>query len=1047
MPSLPAEDNRFFDHFGFDVMGISRAMITNVRAGRIVQGGSTLTQQTAKNLFKRADRSIKEKLKELLFALRLEYHYSKEQIFEFYANQFYVSGNGHGLGIAARYYFNKSASELNLVESAFIAGSVKGPNYYNPFTKKTTESIEEAKKRANIRLAYVLRKMKKEGMIGEDEFNRALAEGVPFNKGQFGYELDYTMELVRDAVVLPQVTEALAAKGIDNISTSGVAIITSIDKDLQQKTLFGLRRHLSDLDVRLNGYQHNQVQEEIKALNYQGDLKLDQDAFLFGKVIKIETEDKTIKISVSFGPRIGQGVIDAKGLIPLTNALVQWRKNRWAQAKAKDRQALLEQIEVGDTLWVSVREIPETGVALLDLRKYPTVQGGALVSHAGSIKSVAGGSENRFYNRAIYAERPMGSTFKPFLFTAALQLGWNSAAPLNNSRNIFVYQGMPYYPRPDHISPYPQVSMSWAGTKSENVACIWLLYHLTDHLSKEEFYDLALHTGFSRTKASGGKESYRNFHKRIRDKYGIIVTRKSLQEAAYQQAISNIETDFLFENMEAEYKQIKGLQYGLGFKKFKEELAENKRATRAERRKEHRQLSTREKNEYTLREKLLDHSFLAAAKLKADLNLFKANIKEDNDIFDFFQKDTIIYSKPEEMPDLYLSSITGKYHFGYKLNDNEEFHPLSNGDIQRILVSMTSNEKHSFWQEIQLDEMLSVAAFDMLETESGFEYKKLSKKLPYDFEVLSKVRDFRVAVGLHYLISLAREMGIASQLEPVLSFPLGSNSITLLEAVSFYETIITGKAWSSSGKQDDKELAIIDRIESSEGDILFQAQSVEQKIVDAQTSLSVSNILENTVNLGTGRAAKKSVRLSSADEVINQELRDLNIPVPLLGKTGTANNYTNASFIGYVPGFDTNSKKITLENGYTIGVYTGYDNNKPMKHKTVRIAGSTGALPIWSTIANQLLLGHNYGDQLNLADLSFDGLKLSRPQLGQVSLAMNIKDGGLLTTPSRLANNRQPAIITFAREEGNRLKLEHYYRPFWQVKGETKDPLAKSALQ
>ncbi len=139
---VASEDNRFFEHFGFDIVGISRAMIKNILAGRVVQGGSTLTQQTAKNLFKQTERSIEAKLKELLFALRLEYNYPKEKIFEFYANEFYVSGNGRGLGIAARYYFDKTPNELSLIECAFIAGSVKRPNYYNPFIKKSERASE-----------------------------------------------------------------------------------------------------------------------------------------------------------------------------------------------------------------------------------------------------------------------------------------------------------------------------------------------------------------------------------------------------------------------------------------------------------------------------------------------------------------------------------------------------------------------------------------------------------------------------------------------------------------------------------------------------------------------------------------------------------------------------------------------------------------------------------------------------------------------------------------------------------------------------------------
>ena len=181
---VASEDERFFQHVGFDPVGIIRAIVRNIQAGKVVQGGSTLTQQTAKNLFKRTDRSLEAKLKELLFALRLEYHYSKEQIFEFYANQFYVSGNGHGFGVAARYYFDKTPQELTLLESAFIAGSVKRPNYYNPFIKKSTEAIASARSRAKARTRYVLDKMLELGMIGEAEHKEAVAAEIEFKEGK-----------------------------------------------------------------------------------------------------------------------------------------------------------------------------------------------------------------------------------------------------------------------------------------------------------------------------------------------------------------------------------------------------------------------------------------------------------------------------------------------------------------------------------------------------------------------------------------------------------------------------------------------------------------------------------------------------------------------------------------------------------------------------------------------------------------------------------------------------------------------------------------------
>ena len=105
---IAAEDSRFFEHGGFDVSGFSRAMFNNIRAGRLQQGGSTLTQQTVKNIYGREERSVKAKWKELINALRMEHFFSKEEILEFYLNQFHVSGTGKGVAIAAQYFFTKS---------------------------------------------------------------------------------------------------------------------------------------------------------------------------------------------------------------------------------------------------------------------------------------------------------------------------------------------------------------------------------------------------------------------------------------------------------------------------------------------------------------------------------------------------------------------------------------------------------------------------------------------------------------------------------------------------------------------------------------------------------------------------------------------------------------------------------------------------------------------------------------------------------------------------------------------------------------------------
>jgi penicillin-binding protein 1A len=142
---VAAEDKNFFQHFGIDPVAISLAFWEGVQNGfRFRRGGSSITQQTVKNVMDHREHSFRRKVKELIRALQLERMYSKQQILEFYLNQFHVTANGKGIGIAARYYFNKDVKELNLVESAFIAGSVKAPSKYNPFIKYTREDTEEA---------------------------------------------------------------------------------------------------------------------------------------------------------------------------------------------------------------------------------------------------------------------------------------------------------------------------------------------------------------------------------------------------------------------------------------------------------------------------------------------------------------------------------------------------------------------------------------------------------------------------------------------------------------------------------------------------------------------------------------------------------------------------------------------------------------------------------------------------------------------------------------------------------------------------------------
>ena len=461
---IAAEDHTFFSHYGIDVAGILRAMIANLHAGRVVQGGSTLSQQAAKNLFKREGRSYREKIKELCYTFRLEAHYSKEKILEFYANQFYVSGNGLGLGVAAKYYFDKNADELSLVENAFIAGSVKRPNFYNPFIKSDEDSARTTRQRAKERTGYVLGQMLEMKMISEPVYRETLALEVPFKQGQMSFAVNTVMDVVKAALGEPEVEEALTASGIDNVAVSGVRIFTTIDKELQTTGLKAARQELSRLSVRLLGYDQRALQSVYQKLA-DDKSPIEEGAFLFGRIVEVNKTTPSLVVSLGDTSKNGvrsevRGAIDREGLLGMVEAQAKFAGQRWSEADRQQMTRFVETMQEGDLVYVSLRRRDaNSGQFLLDLQKYPDLQGAVIAVQEGKIKTMIGGSENRFFNRAMDAKRIMGSVVKPLVYSAALQLGWNAADLLGNQREAFVYQNQEYFPRPDHQSPYQWVSI------------------------------------------------------------------------------------------------------------------------------------------------------------------------------------------------------------------------------------------------------------------------------------------------------------------------------------------------------------------------------------------------------------------------------------------------------------------------------------------------------------------------------------------------------------------------------------------------------------
>lgn len=1012
---VAAEDRTFFKHFGIDFAGVVRAMIANIRAGRVVQGGSTITQQAAKNLFKRRDRSLRAKLTELLYAWRLEYHYPKEKILEFYVNQFYVSGNGRGLGVAARYYFDKPVEELDVLECAFIAGSVKRPNYYNPFIKKDEETAAKARKKAKIRAQYVLKQMYKIGMIDAGRYQEYFDREIPFQKGKMTYSHDTIMDLVKTALAEPEVEESLSLHGIDNIATSGLRVVTSIDKDLQEGALYSLRKELSRLDVRLKGYARKEVQE-VYAQTDGGDWQVRQGGFVFGRIESIE-KSPAPHILVSFqrkGKEKKKGVIDESGLMNLLGPLMKFQRHKWTRSGQEDLPILLERLKPGDLVYVSVREEDTlNGSYILDLEKYPEIQGGALVMRGGNIRALAGGVENRFYNRAISAKRPMGSVIKPLVYCAALQLGWNTMDILNNERNLFLYQKTPYFPRPDHESPFAGVSMDWAGVFSENVATVWLLYHLCDHLSPGGFKEVIAHLGLARRP----EESPWQYMRRIRDEHGVVVDQKNLYRTAFEKAVPEIGPDLLFEGKLNEYETLRNFYFDTEKIPLEEDL---------------------EDDEAEVRQTVLERSFQRVTLLAQDLRRLQQEVAG----LYWTEKTNLYYMSPASGG---AAGDTGRYIYTESFPE-EGWKPVTWLDLRLRTASMSPDELETFWGGVLVDGLLSVATVETLSEIVQKEYQRLAALPPYSPDVLHEVRDFRVLVALRYLIGLCREFGIESRLEPVLSFPLGSNVISLFEAARAYEGLTSGQVGLSGGENAGPALYIIDRIEDSDGEVVYSPKIVSKKIVSPEISLAINNVLRNVVKFGTGRYANRNLRLHSRDPEKEAYLADLDLGMPVIGKTGTANRFINSAFVGVVPDVSGPGNVLSVSNGYAVATYVGFDDNKPMTHKSFHVTGSAGALPVWTRLANTIFLQKDYAGKIDIVDISFSGaseIPMSSPDLGQITLLADMKQGGAVAravstgrgkSSGGIADSKAAAtIVTFGqiREDGEILPTR-FFHPYWE---------------
>jgi len=931
---VATEDKTFFTHPGFDLKAIVRAMIANYRAGRIAQGGSTITQQTAKNIFTREKRSYRAKVKELMEALLLERQYTKEQILEMYINQFFVTGIGRGLRIAAQYFFDKEAEDLDLVECAFIAGSIKSPNRFNPFTKRTEAEKREARRLSRQRKDHVLGNMLEINYITKEEYEQAKHKDVPFKQGKLGYRLNVILDYIREQLESEYFKAILSEQGVDNISTSGVRIYTSVNKVIQDGALRSIRRHLPLLDVKLSGYGDDLSRKRYEefAEDLSGKVK---SALPFLCTIKAIVADKqNPHLVVSWGDE--EETIDYEGLQPVGDAWIKGKSGVWTSFEKRHVSDFLKQLHVGDIVPVqSVETGDPAGRKRLILSEVPELEGGIIVVQGGMVRAMVGGFFDRFFNRATDAKRQLGSIFKPLVFAAALQLKWNTLDPLINELNLFRFQTTFYLPKPDHQPESNRVSMTWAGAKSENLAAVWLLYHLTDKLTPEEFNQVVEGLGLARRE----DELYEQYAGRMRDKHGIMVDKESLRESAFEEAKKEIESDLIFGGYEKAIEPLRRLHYTLDTGLLDTDIPEESQLYR------------------------LDFS-----KLQSVSGDMKRTYRTLKDLLTLYQ------NGPDQALEQKIRSEMHYFCFQYEEDGRPRvnYTPAPQKSIPEACEPLSFDTVFQVFQNLKekdvwLDGVLPSNTLDLLESHMEETYEKWAPKRKYDAEVLYRLSDFRRLVNLLYIIRLSEQMGISTKLDPVLSFPLGANSISILEAALAYETIMTGNVYPLGDRLTTGMVPIIAKIVDRQGNTVWEYTPQPKRVLSERVSELVTDILRAVMDNGTGRSAKESIRFN-----VETEKQRLSVVIPTYGKTGTANRFTNSSFVGFVPGPDKESGDLGLKNGYVVASYVGYDDNRPMKSRHISIYGSAGALPLWSDTVNVIVNSPDYRKSLQMADLIFE---------------------------------------------------------------------------
>ena len=456
---LAAEDERFYHHPGIDTLGIMRAAYSNFISGGKRQGASTITMQVARNFFLSTEKTITRKIYEMLLAFKIENNLSKDEILQLYINQIYLGQRAYGFSSAAQIYFGKPLKEVTVAEAAMLAGLPKAPSAYNPVANP---------KRAQLRQRYVLRRMNELDYISAEQMKASRDEVLVVKRdvNDFGVRADYVAEMAR---------QIAAERFPDDIYNRGYRVITTITRAEQQAAYLSLRKGVMDYDRR-HGYRGPEAYIDMKAI------KSDQDEELEDQLAEYEDSDDLLPaIVLDAAPKLVRAYLRGGEILKITDDGLKFAARMMEESAAPNkrvRRGAVIRVQKTEKGW-QIIQLPDVEAAFV-----------AASPVDGSIRALVGGFDfNRSkFNHVTQAWRQPGSSFKPVIYSAALEKGYTPASVVEDEPITISAEetGSQAWEPKNYDGKYEgPMSLRTALAKSKNMVSIRLLRAITPHYAQD----------------------------------------------------------------------------------------------------------------------------------------------------------------------------------------------------------------------------------------------------------------------------------------------------------------------------------------------------------------------------------------------------------------------------------------------------------------------------------------------------------------------------------------------------------------------------------